>query len=173
MKKLILLSILLIVGCGIFEAEGRLLTAFTQWHKYNNTWKLDREKQENKSKLKPWTWFGNDPLPKITTPMVFWEGLHGLVDGSGANLVPLDPETQPLQYYQATMGLFLLDAVEPTDTTEGYQKNLEIQKDIHNRWVKEERETAGSNFKENYPGYFFAEVYKLMDAKHKEMLGMT
>jgi len=146
-------------------AKDRLLGAYGQWENYNRYQAGNVEDVEAKAFYKPWTWF-TEKLPAITTPMVFFEGMHGLIDGGGANVIPLDPEKKPMQYQKATLALYFLKGLESD-----YQKNQEIQKDIYKKWSKEEKGQGGSfNSIDNYPDYFYAEVYKMFNARNKKLL---
>jgi len=150
---------------GIFEAEGQLLEAYGQWERYQSNYKKDKENRE-KSFLKFWHWdIFNDEVPNITTPMVFYEGLSGLIDGGGANILPLDPKKE--DYALATMALSYLKGMVP-----GYEENQKTQMEIFNTWSKTTKGVSGADYNTlaEYPKYFASQVYKMLDARNKEML---
>ena len=151
------------VAAKMALAKDRLIGAYGQWENYSKN--VAGRPSSDRSLIKPWTWF-KEKLPEITTPMVFFEGMHGLIDGSGANLIPLDPENKPEQYAKATLALHFLDGLE-----KDFQKNQIIQKDIFKKWSKEEKGQGGKfNNLDNYPDYFYAEVYKMFNARNQRLL---
>lgn len=144
-------------------AKSRLIGAYGQWENYSKN--IAGKPSSERSAWKPWTWF-KEKLPEITTPMVFFEGMHGLIDGGGANIIPLDPENKPEQYAKSTLALYFLDGLE-----KDFQKKQEIQKDIFNKWSKEEKGKGGSfDSIDNYPDYFYAEIYKMINERNKQIL---
>jgi len=151
------------VAAKMTLTKDRLIGAYGQWENYSKN--VAGRPSGDRSLIKPWTWF-KEKLPEITTPMVFFEGMHGLIDGAGGNLIPLDPENKPEQYAKATLALHFLDGLE-----KDFQKNQIIQKDIFKKWSKEEKGQGGKfNNLDNYPDYFYAEVYKMFNARNQRLL---
>ena len=151
------------VAAKMTLTKDRLIGAYGQWENYSKN--VAGRPSGDRSLIKPWTWF-KEKLPEITTPMVFFEGMHGLIDGAGGNLIPLDPENKPEQYAKATLALHFLDGLE-----KDFQKNQIIQKDIFKKWSKKEKGQGGKfNNLDNYPDYFYAEVYKMFNARNQRLL---